>query len=43
MFVEVLTCSLFKLRQRWFINVVVDAGRVAVVTDEQQVADVWVI
>lgn len=40
---SVLTCSLFKCRQRWFIYIVVDSGRVGVVTDEQQVTDVWVI
>lgn len=34
-----LTCSLFELRQRWFVDIIVDSGRVAVVTDEEQIAD----
>lgn len=36
----VLTGSLFKLRQRWFIDIVVNSGGVAVVADEEQVANV---
>lgn len=36
----VLTRSLFQFRQRWLIYVVVNSSGVAVVTDEQQVADV---
>lgn len=37
-----LTCSLFECRQCWFIDVIVDLGRVGIVADEQQVTDVWV-
>lgn len=37
------TCSFFKLGQHWFIDVVVDALRVRVVSNEEQVIDSGVL